>query len=51
VLASTAIEKPDERVVFALEGAGFRGWVVAGVAVTVEDEGEYCEASPLLAED
>ena len=48
ILSSTSVEMPNERHCFVLEGPDFQGWVIAGVAVTVEDEGEYYEPSPLL---
>jgi hypothetical protein len=39
---------PEERRCFVLEGPDFEGWVIAGVVVTVEDDGEYYEPSPLV---
>jgi hypothetical protein len=48
ILASASVDMPEERRCFVLEAPGFRGWVVAGTVVSVEDEGEYFEPSPLL---
>lgn len=48
ILASTSIDMPEERRCYVLEGAGFSGWVLAGVVVFVEDEGDYFDTSPLL---
>jgi len=48
ILGSTSVSMPEERRCFVLEGPGFRGWVIAGAVVSMEDEGEYFEPSPLL---
>jgi hypothetical protein len=48
ILSSTSVEMPEERRCFVLEGPDFEGWVIAGVVVTVEDDGEYYEPSPLV---
>lgn len=48
ILDSTSVDMPEERRCFVLEGPDYRGWVVAGAVVSVEDEGEYFEPSPLL---
>jgi hypothetical protein len=46
ILASTAVDVPEERRYMTLEGPGFRGWVVAGY-VGVK---EYWEPSSLVAD-
>lgn len=48
IFGTTSVEMPEERRCFVLEGPDFQGWVVAGAVVSVEDEGEYFEPSPLL---
>lgn len=48
ILSTIEVDHSEDRRYFILEGPGFAGWVVAGVMVTVEDEGEYYEPSPLL---
>jgi hypothetical protein len=48
ILSTIVIDKPSEPRCFVLEGPGFAGWVIAGVMVTIEDEGEYHEPSSLL---
>jgi hypothetical protein len=48
ILSTIEVDHPEDRRCFILDGPGFAGWVIAGVMVTVEDEGEYHEPSPLL---
>ncbi len=36
-------------LVFAIDGSGFQGYVIAGIAFGHEDEGEYFDPSPLLS--
>ena len=48
ILFTVDVDHSEDRRCFVLEGPGFAGWVVAGVMVRVEDEGEYHEPSPLI---
>jgi hypothetical protein len=50
ILSTADVDHPEDRRCFVLEGPGFAGWVVAGVMVAVENDGEYHEPSSLLEE-
>jgi hypothetical protein len=48
ILRDTDPKRAFQRRCFILEGTGFRGWVLAGVMVSAEDDEAYDAPSPLL---
>jgi hypothetical protein len=50
ILSETGILPSDETKFFRVWAGTFEGYVVAGVCVVAEDEGEYFEPSPLWQE-
>ena len=48
LLAGAGVVQTRDRKLFRISGSGWSGYIVAGVVVWNEDDGEYSDPSPLL---
>jgi hypothetical protein len=50
IIRDAAETRRSDSKVFVIESGNFRGYAIAGVLLTAEDEGEYFERSQLLVD-
>jgi hypothetical protein len=50
IVRETGLLPSEDTTIFTVRAGAFDGYVVAGVCVTAEDDGEYFEPSPLWQE-